>query len=120
VQDQILDHLKNQESQDQVLTAYNKSLEPKKVSSAVLEGREETDGPCPTPVHKLVSIFIDLSLYCNPCRRHPGLWQRLVSLEARASLRQTLFTILYLPIVYTVFGALLGKPIDHVIYPTTF
>ncbi len=42
-------------------------------------------------------------------RRDPGLWQRLVSLEARASLRQTFFSIIYLPVVYTVFGALLGK-----------
>ena len=32
-----------------------------------------------------------------------------MSMESRASLRQTLFTIIYLPIVYTVFGLVLGK-----------
>lgn len=41
--------------------------------------------------------------------RYPGIWHRFVSLEARASLRQNLFTIIYLPIVYTVFGLILGK-----------
>ena len=41
--------------------------------------------------------------------RYPGFWHRFVSLEARASLRQNLFTIIYLPIVYTVFGLILGK-----------
>ena len=30
-------------------------------------------------------------------------------LESRSSLRQTLFTIIYLPIVYTVFGLILGE-----------
>ena len=41
--------------------------------------------------------------------RNPGFWHRLVSLEARASLRQTMFTIIYLPIVYLVFGTILGE-----------
>ena len=43
------------------------------------------------------------------CSRYPGIWHRFVSLEARASLRQNLFTIIYLPIVYTVFGLILGE-----------
>ena len=41
--------------------------------------------------------------------RNPGIWHRLMVLEARASLRQTFFTIIYLPIVYTVFGLILGN-----------
>ena len=51
MQDQILDHLKEKKSQDQVLSAYNRSLEPKKVKSAVLEGREHCDS-APSPIYK--------------------------------------------------------------------
>ena len=53
MQDQILDHLKEVKSQKQVLSAYTKSLEPRKVKSAVLEGREDTDNS-PLPVYKSV------------------------------------------------------------------
>ena len=41
--------------------------------------------------------------------RYPGFWHRLVSLEARASIRQTVFSIIYLPITYFIFGIILGK-----------
>ena len=42
------------------------------------------------------------------CRRNPGLWQRIMSLEARASLRQSKFSVVYLPILYPLFGVVLG------------
>ena len=59
--------------------------------------------------HNLIVKLHDLLTYVLFCRRDPGIWNRLLSLEARASLRQTLFTIIYLPIVYTVFGLVLGE-----------
>eukprot|EP00731_Ephydatia_muelleri_P037803 Em0567g1a len=36
-------------------------------------------------------------------KRNPGLWQRIMSLEARASLRQSKFSVVYLPILHDVF-----------------
>ena len=60
-----------------------------------------------------ISKFYQPYIYTHMRSRYPGIWHRFVSLEARASLRQNLFTIIYLPIVYTVFGLILGKFLIH-------
>lgn len=102
--DAILDFLKESDSQRKVLQAYEGSREPKKVKVAILSAKEDKD--------------FNSTAAKTPSSRHPGLWHRLVSLESRASLRQNVFSILYLPIVYFVFGAILSECTGMVPDPT--